>query len=46
MLYRGTLMRDTEPGSGRDIKEELREEGEAELNCEGSEAAGNGERSS
>lgn len=34
-------MRDTEPGSGRDIKE-----GVAELNCEGSEAAGNGEKSS
>lgn len=39
-------MRDTEPGSGRDIKEGFREEGVAELNCERSEAAGNGERSS
>lgn len=39
-------MRDTEPGSGRDIKERFREEAVAELNCEGSEAAGNGERSS
>lgn len=38
-------MRDTEPGSGRDIKEGFREEGVAELNCEESEAAGNGERS-